>query len=76
MPIMFSINRSSHPHCTSVSLFDKSTGATGRVVIDSTGDRIYKYVVWTFSPGNDSFYTYLEIDPTKTQNEASGLIEQ
>lgn len=45
---------------------------TGRVVIDSNGDRIHEYVIWTLEPGQNEFRVFAEIDPLLPDNEVSG----
>jgi hypothetical protein len=40
-------------------------GMTGNVLIDTNGDRICTYTVWTFGPDQQQFYRYMQIDLTK-----------
>lgn len=46
------------------------TGKTGQVVIDQNADRLINFEVYSFGPGNDSYYRYMRIDVSKPVTEA------
>jgi hypothetical protein len=39
--------------------------------MDSTGDRINPYGVWSYGPGDDDYYLFLVVDISRPSNEAS-----
>ena len=41
--------------------------------MDHSGDRINQYDVWTYGPGNDTYYKYMMIDLAASANEARGV---
>lgn len=49
------------------------TGQSGRIIINENADRLTNYDVYTFGPGNDSYYRYMTIDVSKPMSEASDI---
>jgi hypothetical protein len=46
-------------------------GKTGPIVIGQNADRLNTFDVYTFGPGNDSYYRYMTIDLAKPATQAS-----
>lgn len=42
--------------------FFATSGQSGEVVLDQKGDRFNSFEVWTYGPGNGSYYSYMIID--------------
>jgi hypothetical protein len=47
------------------------SGVTGTTVLNKFSDRVNKYAVWSYGPGDQAYYKYMTIDVTQQPNEAS-----
>jgi len=42
---------------------------TGNVLINSNANRFSQYYVWSYGPGNDSYYKYMYIDFSQPEDK-------